>query len=119
MGTSAWKAIRSRWAKILGRGDDERANVFEGRLDETAASIAPPDDPRRAESEQEAAAEWRGALRALLNENPELVEAVRAEVAELDDEQSNVNGGELASVRQSAAVNGGISIQSGRDTSLR
>ncbi|MGI9004060.1 MAG: hypothetical protein ACR2GH_20830 [Pseudonocardia sp.] len=71
--------------------------------------------PGRERAEQDAEAEWRGTLRTLLRENPELVKAVRAEV---ENTVTIEWCDEPTSVRQVAFVRSGVSIQSGRDTSI-
>jgi hypothetical protein len=114
MGTATWRVVRDRWSRLLGRGDAGQELAVGGQLEESAQALATADPPDRERRATEVEAEWRGTLRALLRADPELVRAVRELVA------SQPSGAPLVaeSVTQTATVRDGMSIQSGRDTSI-
>ena len=115
MGTSAWSAAKSRWVRVLGRGDEGKEASLDRRLDESATALRSTGAADRERAEQDTEVEWRGTLRTLLEGAPDLVDAVRAEVDALPRAAGTE---ERVSVRQIAHVQGGASIQSGRDTSI-
>jgi hypothetical protein len=112
MGTAAWRAVRDRWSRLLGRGDTDQEQAVGGQLEESAQTLATADPAERDRRAAELEAEWRGTLRALLRSDPELVRAVRELVI------ATPSGSPVAveSVTQTATVWNGTSIQSGRDT---
>jgi hypothetical protein len=110
MGTAAWRATRDRWARLLGRGDDETEIAVAQRLDESAGAVVTTgrdEDPSRLET---VATDLRNLLGARLREDPGLVDAVQA-LLEAPATPST-------RVRQTATVWNGTSIQSGRDTTI-
>src|SRR5690349_5269151 len=78
VGTEAWAFARERFARLLGRGDDERTALARRRLDATAAEVeASPD----ALAQQQAV--WQTRLTDLIEEDPAVAAELRALVAEL------------------------------------
>jgi hypothetical protein len=114
IGTTAWDAVRDRWSRVLGRGTPDEESVIAGRLDESADAIASADPADRERHAAELEAEWRGTLRAQLRSDPGLVAAVR----ELVDSHPPADRADVGSVTQTAKVRSGVSIQSGRDTTI-
>ncbi|MHA6627850.1 hypothetical protein ACU61A_20630 [Pseudonocardia sichuanensis] len=110
MGTAAWRATRDRWARILGRGDHEDEGVVAQRLQETADAVEGSDPAGR----QDAESELRGLIGKRLQDDPDLVDAVRAGLPD----QLYAGFGMHSPVRQTATVWNGTSIQSGRDTTI-
>ncbi|MFC5232371.1 hypothetical protein [Pseudonocardia zijingensis] len=114
IGTGAWEAIRDRWSRVLGRGVPDEEAVVAGELDESADAIASAEPADRARQAAELEAEWRGTLRTRLRSDPELLAAVR----ELVDTHQPSDRSEVGTISQTAKVRGGVSIQSGRDTTI-
>ncbi|MER6319994.1 hypothetical protein ABT237_40555 [Streptomyces sp. NPDC001581] len=87
-GTDAWNGLRSRVARLLGRGDQTREYVELERLDQTATELQAlePAEAERMRIRQEAS--WQARFEALLEsvrdaeERARLVEGLRDLVAE-------------------------------------
>jgi hypothetical protein len=114
MGTAAWRAVRDRWSRLLGRGDSGKEDAVAGQLDESANVLAAADPADRERLAAELEAEWRGALRTQLRSDPDLVEAVR----ELAEARPPTDRRPVGAITQSATVASGTSVQSGRDTHI-
>jgi hypothetical protein len=71
MATDAWGAVRSGFARLLGRGEPEHTAAFEHKLEEINAKLEQLEGAtrQRAATDQEAA--WRTALTELLTEQPQ------------------------------------------------
>jgi hypothetical protein len=123
--TDAWDLAKRGFARLLGRGDAERAAAAERRLDGMAEELAgaAPDELGQARAEQERA--WQTRLADLLEEHPDaaaelraLVEEVRAQlpagavsaaghgVAAGRDVNITASGGGVAA----ATIQGGVSL---------
>jgi len=85
--TDAWEACRRGFARLLGRGDAQKAELAEQRLAETYRQLAtaPGADLERVRAVQEA--QWTTRLTDLLEEDPDvgaelqsLVEEIRAQL---------------------------------------
>jgi hypothetical protein len=83
LGTEAWAFARERFARLLGRGDDERTALAERRLDATAAEIERAPAAERAEALARQQAVWQTRLADLIEEEPAVADDLRALVAEL------------------------------------
>ncbi|MFB9444410.1 hypothetical protein Dvina_06795 [Dactylosporangium vinaceum] len=70
MATDGWQALRSRVARLLGRGDPRAERDALETLDEDAAGRTP-------DTERDLVAEWRGRLRDLLRTDPAAAAALR------------------------------------------
>ncbi|MEV0181765.1 hypothetical protein AB0I54_21065 [Streptomyces sp. NPDC050625] len=90
-GTDAWRAFRSRAARLLSRGDQTRETAELQRLDRSAAAleVASTDDPQAAEHTRIAQeASWQTRFEALLEsasdpqERTRLVESLRELIAD-------------------------------------
>ncbi|TQM08984.1 hypothetical protein [Pseudonocardia kunmingensis] len=114
IGTTAWDAMRDRWSRTLGQGLPDEEAVVADQLDESAEAMTSTDPAEREQRAAELEAEWRGTLRAQLRSDPDLVAAVRELVA-ADSPTARVGTGPLT---QTANVRRGVSIQSGRDTTI-
>ena len=94
------------FARLLGRGDAERAAAAERRLDAMAEELAgtAPDELDRARAEQERA--WQTRLADLLEEDPDAAAGLRALVAEV---RAQLPAG---------AVSAGHGVAAGRDMNI-
>lgn len=81
MATDAWQATRSGVAGLFGRGGADRQAAIEAQLDGNAALVAQAGDPD--EVRASLVAVWRLQLEALLREHPDVVEELRALVAQV------------------------------------
>jgi len=81
--TDAWESVKSRFARLLGRGDQKRTDLAESRLEQAREELAGvPADQMEAMQERVAVA-WRTRLLDLLEEHPEMIGDLRALVDEL------------------------------------
>ncbi|TMR24277.1 hypothetical protein ETD86_05035 [Nonomuraea turkmeniaca] len=69
MTTDAWEGVKTRCARLLGRGDADAEARQEGRLEQSRQELLAADDRERAGREQEAA--WAARLRDLLEDHPD------------------------------------------------
>jgi hypothetical protein len=81
MATDAWQVTRSGVARLFGRGSSARQTAIEVQLDDNAALVAQARNPE--EVRQSLVPVWRLQLEALLSEHPEVVEELRALVAQV------------------------------------
>jgi hypothetical protein len=81
MATDAWQATRSGVARLFGRGGSARQAAIEAQLDGNAALVAQARDPE--EVRASLVPVWRLQLEALLGEHPDVVEELRALVAQV------------------------------------
>lgn len=81
MATDAWQVTRSGVARLFGRGGADRQTAIEAQLDGNAALVAQARDPD--EVRQSLVPVWRLQLEALLREHPDVVEELRALVAQV------------------------------------
>jgi hypothetical protein len=77
--TDVWESARSRFAKLLGRGDAQRAKAAERWLTQTHEQLTAVGPGTALEQAREAAAErWTGRFADLLDEDPSLATELRA-----------------------------------------
>jgi hypothetical protein len=114
----AWEGVSARVARLFGRGSEQREARARQLLEESRKRIeAGPAANRSALKEQEVA-EWRGALKALVTEEPGVV----AELADLAQLLSEAGGRQQASrnVTLKAKATGGSTVmQAGHDLHYR
>jgi hypothetical protein len=79
MATDAWQTVRTRVARLLGRGEARAEQLALETLDEDAATLAA--EPN-AEARQDLTAGWAARLRDVLRSDPEAAEALRELIAE-------------------------------------
>jgi hypothetical protein len=96
MVTDGWQGIRKRFARLLGRGNDQEVEAAAARLEKSRAMLSgfSGADLERAQAEQ--AVVWRTRLGDLLEDHPEVQGELRSLVAEV---QAQVIGS-AGSVRQ-------------------
>jgi hypothetical protein len=100
MVTDGWEGVRSRFARLLGRGNAKETEAAAARLEQSRAGLAGLAGPglERAQGEQEIA--WRTRLADLLERDPGAAGELRALVAEV---QAQV-AGSAGRVEQHAAA---------------
>jgi len=78
-----WKGVKSRFARLFGRGDAARAEAAAGRLEQSRAVLAGLSGPglERARTEQEVI--WRTRLGDLLEQDPATEPEMRVLVAQV------------------------------------
>lgn len=81
--TDAWGRAKAGFARMLGRGDEGRTAVIEGRLESTRAELAPLTGQDLVQTREARAAEWATRLRDALEEDPDLAAELRAVLDEL------------------------------------
>ena len=81
--TDVWESARGRFAKLLGRGDAQRAKAAERWLTQTHEQLTAVGSGTALDQAREAAAErWTGRFADLLDEDPSLETELRALVDE-------------------------------------
>ncbi|MFD7655243.1 hypothetical protein ACFV4N_14830 [Actinosynnema sp. NPDC059797] len=88
--TDVWTKAKERFARFLGRGDEQRALVVEGRLERTRAELLPLTGGELDRARELRAAEWATRLRDVLEEHPESAEELRGVVEQLRAEGVSV-----------------------------
>jgi hypothetical protein len=81
--TDVWGAVRAGVVKLLGHGEAGRGRVIEGRLDETAAELAPLAGGDLEAAQERLAQAWRLRFADLLEEDADAAEGLRRIIAEL------------------------------------
>jgi hypothetical protein len=82
--TDAWESVRSRVAKLLGRGDSRRTEIAEGWLDKTREQLAAAGPGAELEQAQSTTADrWSGRFADLMEEDLSLEPALRALIEEV------------------------------------
>jgi hypothetical protein len=104
--TDAWEAGKRGFARLLGRGDPERAQLAERRLEETQDQLASVGDAAEQVQERLQAA-WQIRVTDLLEEHPDLAGDLRALVAQI---QSKLPAGTVSAASHGVAAGRDISI---------
>ncbi|MET9886363.1 hypothetical protein ABZZ20_25145 [Streptomyces sp. NPDC006430] len=104
--TDAWQTTRSGFSRLLGRGNPQTEQATAGRLDRLAVEVSRAASPQELESvRRDLQAEWRGRLKDLLEEQPELA----AELGELIDRvEGELPAAQQTFVQNNTAYGGGI-----------
>lgn len=114
MATEAWQRTRDGLTAIWRRVHPERVDTVVGELDLTREQVIAARNDGNAQTEQELQAEWRGRVRRLLADDPDVAEELRALLDDLSP-ASTVNGG-VYNVHMTAHTQGnGRIYQAGRD----
>jgi hypothetical protein len=82
--TDAWGATKRGISRLLGRGDPQRAQVAEGRLEATREQLIGAAGQELARVRAEQASVWQTRLADLLEEFPELAEELRVLVEQIN-----------------------------------
>jgi hypothetical protein len=81
--TDVWESARSRFARLLGRGDARKTEIAGRWLDQTRDQLAAAPDGGRAAAEEAQAVRWAGRFADLLDEDPGAEAALRALAEEI------------------------------------
>ena len=81
--TDVWEAVRSRFARLLGRGDGRRTQVAEQWLAQTRQQLTAAAGPELEQARQGQAERWAGRFADLLDEDPGVVAELRALLEEV------------------------------------
>ncbi|MEU6864981.1 hypothetical protein ABZ924_17140 [Streptomyces sp. NPDC046876] len=104
--TDAWQTTRSGFTRLLGRGNPQAEQTTAGRLDRAAAEVSRASGPQELESvRRDLQAEWRGRLKDLLEEQPELAAELRELIARVEAE---LPASQQTWVQNNTAYGGGI-----------
>jgi hypothetical protein len=93
MVTDGWEGIRTRFARVLGRGHAAEIEATEARLDRSRAALKGLTGPdlERAQAEQEIV--WRTRLSDLLEQDPSVEAELRDLIAETQSQVLKFSGG--------------------------
>lgn len=107
--TTAWEAGKRGFAQLLGRGDPERVELAERRLEETREQLAGAGDPGDPadQVQQRLQATWQTRMADLLEEHPDLAGDLRALV---DRMQSSLPAGTVSAADHSVAAGRDVTI---------
>ncbi|MFJ3694615.1 hypothetical protein ACIPW9_10940 [Streptomyces sp. NPDC090052] len=109
--TDAWNSVRDGLVSLWQRAQPDRAPAIAGELDVTRDELLGAQAVGDREAEAEVRAEWQGRIRRLIAAHPELIEELRAMVAELAPDDAAP-----PTVTQRATASGRARVyQSGRD----
>jgi hypothetical protein len=78
--TDAWESAKQGFARVLGRGDPERARRVEDRLEQTREQLQGGSGPELERARAQLEAAWQTRLVDLLEEHPEVAGDLRAVV---------------------------------------
>ncbi|MEU4763771.1 hypothetical protein AB0H12_10985 [Actinosynnema sp. NPDC023794] len=116
--TDAWQKAKSGFARMLGRGDEGRVAVIEGRLESTRAELEPLSGVELERAREVRAAEWTTRLRDTLEEHPDSADALREVLDELaaagvavsarTGDHSLVVGRDMSNVSRTGGVSAGV-----------
>jgi hypothetical protein len=115
--TDAWQKAKTGFARLLGRGDQRRMAVIEGRLESTRAELAPLSGAALTRAREARAAEWTTRLRDALEEDPTSADLLRELLGELASagvvaaetgSHSMVVGGNVSNVATSGGIAAGV-----------
>jgi hypothetical protein len=103
----AWESAKTRLAKVFGRGNAERTQLAEERLQETQAQLAKVTGPELERVRAEQSAAWQARLRDLLEEHPDAAADLQAAV---DQIRAQLPGGTVAAAGQGVAAGRDLTI---------
>jgi hypothetical protein len=83
MATDAWQAARAGFAKLFGRGGQQKRELADRRLDQAAAQVAHADHDNQDRVRGELLAAWQIRLQDLLDEHPDALEELRTLTAQV------------------------------------
>lgn len=114
MAGGLWQQLRRRMATVLGRDDEHRERRVRDQLDDSCTRMETASEAIREEVGREIMAEWRGTLRALLAEHPEVAQELRAVLVEMEARLPGTPG-EVSVAQMATATGGSVVYQAGRD----
>lgn len=111
MATDAWQRMREGMASLWRRGHEERAEAVVADLDATREDLLAALAAGDTDVEAELRSEWRGRIRRLLTNRPEVAEDLRRLLDEFGPRESTA-----APISQHATASGRARVyQAGRD----
>jgi hypothetical protein len=109
--TDAWEAGRRKFAWLLGRGDPNRTQMVERRLEETHQQLAASSEAELESVRSALEAQWVTRLTGLLAENPDVEAGLRAVVDEI---RAQLPAGAVAAADHSFAAGGPVTFAASR-----
>lgn len=116
--TDAWTKAKAGFARVLGRGDEERTAVVEGRLERTRAELASSTGEELERARNAHSAQWTTRLRDALEEHPESAQplgevldelaAAGVAVSAATGDHSMVVGRDVSNVATSGGIAAGV-----------
>jgi hypothetical protein len=106
--TDAWEDARHGVARLLGRGDPDRAKVAERRLDETRSQLTAIGGADLEQAQAVLAAQWATRLADLLEEDPDAEADLRALVEQI---RTELPAGMVSAADHSAAAGRDMTIK--------
>jgi hypothetical protein len=115
MATEVWSQVRSRIVHLLSRGSPERSQAELEQLEESwrAVEAAPGDEHDFLAAELRG--EWRGSLRRMLAESPELIDEFEALVVEIQQQLASSTTTVSRVTQEAKASDHSTVNQAGRD----
>lgn len=105
--TDAWGQAKKAFARLLGRGDTAKIELYEDRLEQTRGELAAVPADGLEQVRERLAAAWQTRLLDLLEEQPGLAEDLRALVEQVQQ-----------SVPSGSVVAEGHGVAAGRDVNI-
>ena len=105
--TDGWGKAKAGLARLLGRGDDQRVQVMERRLEETRAELAGVSGAVLEARQAAQAAVWQARLGDVLEEHPAIAADLRVLV---DQVREGLVGGAVTASGHAVAAGGDMSI---------
>ena len=105
--TDAWGTVKAGVARLLGRGDQDKAAVAERRLEDTRGQLAAVAQAELAAAQVRLAAAWQARLADLLEDDPGAVVELRVLLADIQ-----------AALPAEAVTAAGHAVAAGRDLSI-
>ncbi len=106
--TDAWESVKRRVARLIGRGDQQQADLVDRRLEQSREELAGAPPSQLEQIEMQVAAAWRTRLLDALEEYPEIADELKVLVDE-------VRAARLSARTVSAAGHG---VAAGRDVTI-
>ena len=83
MVTDSWEGVKTRLARMIGRGRSAETAAVEARLEQSHIALEGLTDQSLARAQAEQEIVWQAALREYLEQDPDIEPEVRAMVAEI------------------------------------
>lgn len=81
--TDAWQEAKRGFARLLGRGDHNKTDLTERRLEDTREQLAGAPGPERDQARAQLEAAWQARLADFLEENPDVAGDLQAFVEQI------------------------------------
>jgi hypothetical protein len=110
--TDAWEAVRHKLARLLGRGDPEKEQLAERRLEETRQQLEGVSARELGEARADLERVWQIRLADLLEEDPGLEMELRALLEEI---RAQLSAGTVAAADHAVAAEGDVNVSALQD----